>query len=438
MDENSTPEAAEPLFRRTLTRKRVTIPRLLGIAASIAMLGTGILVSRGGEPANAAICSAEVPLGALAPAVPEWCKAPLVGGSDTHQEGANSWVDEFNHGQSHAGLSGAYVEGQVGDAIDVIHFQHNQHWMADIQGDNGQWPTLGAAWIRPNRTFTPEGGKVVVEYEVAGPIAGTRDVNGLSDSWPEVVLTTAPTSSKLRQNGTYLYESFAGYWTFGCRMQQSQHPICALYEPADGYAGGPTRQWEVNQNGGDVTFDWGGDPSTPGLAGVWKGCNSVEDPDTLCRNKFRMELTASEMKLFVNGTLYYHAGFMDTQMSNVLNAPGGFYVYFGDFAYRIEQDVVVRFHWDRIAVNAGGGGGTTPPPPTNTAEPTSTPTQTPTATPTRTSTAAPTATPTRTATATATATPDDLPACRVAVQQFTRGKWRTIRYETVTGDYCMQ
>jgi hypothetical protein len=336
-------------------------------------------------------------------------------------------VDDFNHGQSHASLSTAYVEGKVGDAIDVIHFQHNDHWMADIQGDNGAWPTLGAAWARPDRTFRPENGKVVVEYEVAGPIAGTREVGGLSDSWPEVVLSTAPAPSKLRQNGTYLYESFAGYWTFGCRMQQSEHPICALYEPADGYAGGPTRQWEINQNGGDVRSDWGGDPSVSGLAGVWKACSSTQDPDTICRNKFRMELTPDAMKLFVNGTLYYEAALIDTKLGNVLNAPGGFYVYFGDFAYRIEQDVVVRFHWDRIAVNPDSGGSAPPP-----SEPTSTPT------PSSTPAAQPTATPTRTPTPTAAATPtvSNLPACRIAVQQFVNGKWRTIRYETVPRDYC--
>jgi hypothetical protein len=349
-------------------------------------------------------------------------------------EGANSWVDEFNHGQAHASLSSAYVQGKVGEAVDVLHFQHNQHWMTDIQGNNGQWPTLGAAWIRPNRTFRPEGGQVVIEYEVAGPIAGTRDVNGLSDSWPEVVVTTAPTSNKLRQNGTYLYESFAGYWTFGCRMQQSQHPICALYEPADGYAGGPTRQWEINQNGGEVAFDWGGDPSTPGLAGVWKACASTQDPDVVCRNKFRMELSSTEMKLYVNGTLYYHAGFMDTKMSNVLEAAGGFYVYFGDFAYRIEQDVVVRFHWDRLAVNPGGGG-TAPPAVTSTPTATNTPnaTSTPTATPTRTPTAA--STPTRTPTPSATVSQAP---CRLAVQQYINGKWRTVRYESVSGSYCTQ
>jgi hypothetical protein len=296
-------------------------------------------------------CDRETPLGALPPAVPEWCQPSLAPGADTAAEGANSWVDDFNHGQTHASLSSAYVDGKVGDAVEVIHFQHNEHWMADIVGQDDDWPTMGAAWIRPDRTFRPDEGTVVLEYEVAGPIAGTREVTGLGDSWPEVVLTTAPRPSALRQNGTYLYESFAGDWTFGCRMQQSQHPICALYEPADGHAGGPARQWEINQNGTEVAFQQGGDPTVEGLGGVWKACTSVEDPDTVCRNKFRMELTSSEMKLFVNGTPYYHAGFIDSGMSNILDAPEGFYVYFGDFAYRIEGGVVVRFHWDRIAVN---------------------------------------------------------------------------------------
>jgi hypothetical protein len=38
-------------------------------------------------------------------------------------------------------------------------------------------------------------------------------------------------------------------------------------------------------------------------------------------------------------------------MGRILNSPGGFYVYFADFAYRIQNDEVIRFHWDHLAVN---------------------------------------------------------------------------------------
>jgi len=55
---------------------------------------------------------------------------------------------------------------------------------------------------------------------------------------------------------------------------------------------------------------------------------------------------------------YYHAtpcndrtGCTTGQLGQILNAPGGFYIYFADFAYRIENDAVIRFHWDHLAVN---------------------------------------------------------------------------------------
>lgn len=342
---------------------------LLILTSVVAALGVGALIV---VTTYAAICNGVVPLGAIAPAVPEWCQAPLPAGIDTHVESANAWVDNFNHGQSHAGLNSSYARGKAnGGAIDVLHFQHNNHWMADIQGDNGQYPTMGAAWMRPDRTFNLENGKLVIEFEFAGPIAGTRNAPGIGDTWPEFTLTSDPSPANLRQNGTYLYETFAGSWTFGCRMQQSKHPICALYEPQDGPPAFPYRRWEINQNGGDVISEInGGDHVGTGDAidQAWKGCTSVQDPDTLCRNFHRIEITSTTIKFFINGVPGYSAVLKNNELGNVLNNP--FYVYFGDFAYQIEQNVVVRFHWDHLAINPEALGSPTPTP---TVTPTSTP-----------------------------------------------------------------
>jgi len=358
--------------------------------------------------AQAGACTGDVPMGAIAPARPIWCEM-LTPGRDTHTAGTNSWVDEFNHGQSMARLNPAYVEGFFGPG-DVRHFQHNEHWMLDIES-HGKNALIGA-WMRPNRSFrTQSDGWLVVEFVVAGPIAGTRDADQISDSWPEFVLSTAPAppgvqswGSALRKNGTYLYEAFPGFWTFGCRMQQSRHPICALYMNDLGTAGTkPSRLWEINQNGGEVTFQYGGDPTTPGLANVWKSCNTVQDPDVVCRNHFRWEIRANEVRLFVNGVLYYQAGLIDSALNNILNAPGGVHVFFGDFAYRMSPGRPLRFHWDRIAINpntAGSVGGGVPQPPPAASQPTPTPTPTrpagSSATPTPTRTPTPSATPTRT------------------------------------------
>jgi hypothetical protein len=354
--------------------------------------------------ALAGACTSQTPMGAVSPSRPIWCEA-LAPGRDTHTEGTNSWVDGFDHGQTFADLNPRYVEGFFGNG-DALHFQHNNHWMVDIES-HGSGALIGA-WMRPNRTFRLQSdGTLVVEFEVATPIADTRENGSLSDSWPELVISTAPAppgiqewGSALRRNGTYLYEAFPGYWTFGCRMQQSKHPICALYMDDYGTAGTkPSRRWEINQNGGEVSFERGGGPG--GLApDAWKGCNTTQDPDVVCRNKFRWEIRADEVKLYSNGTLFYHAGLINTEMNNILRAQNGFYVFFGDFAYRFEPGRALRFHWDRVAINPAGG--TTPPPPT------ATPTRTPIATPTRTPVPTPGTTPAPTiGPATGTVTFDD-------------------------------
>lgn len=378
--------------------------RILGLAAALGIMmgGFALAQSRPDHSAHAAYCDAAVPLGAISPAIPEWCKLPLATGIDTHVEGANSWVDNFDHGQTHATLNSSYRTYTIGDGGDTLHFQHNNHWMVDIQTDaDNQYPTLLAAATRPNRSFKSENGLVVVEFEVAVPIAGTRDATQISDSWPEFVVTLVPDYVKpyqyswLRPNGTYVYEGFPQDWTFGCRIQQSRHPICALYKPdndgVDNYAGGPDRLWEINQNGGDVTDEFGGDPSSVPNPNVWKTCSSVDDPDTVCRNQFRVELTSNRIKIFVNGVRWYEAGLIDNNLGNIINNSSGFYYYLGDFAYRIEGNTTLRFHWDHLAVNPESGGGSPPPTPTPTsALPTNTPTATPTVAP---ATPTPTATP---------------------------------------------
>jgi hypothetical protein len=296
-------------------------------------------------------------MGAISPAVPEWCALPLGPAITTHSNGGNSWVDNWQHGSSHGALgnvSDGYVTGDFG-SCDTIHFRHNQHWMVDHAGDNGQYPTSCGSWLRPDRTFTAAGGKVVVEGEVAGPIATTHGQDGLSDSWAELIISTAPRASSLRKNGTYAYEAFPGAYTVGVRIATTdRRPITALYNNGSAFAGGPDRLWEINQNGGEVRFEEGGGPySSAAHDSSYRVCDSADDPDTLCRNLFRWELykVSGEyvQDLYVNGLLYYRAGIVGAALDNILNGP--FYVYFAEFSYRIHTNAVVRFHWDRIAVN---------------------------------------------------------------------------------------
>lgn len=272
-----------------------------------------------------------------------------------------------------AEIADAYVTGTVNDAGVSRHFLHANHWMADIRSDSGEYPTLLATWMRPARTFTPKpDGTVVIEFEVATPIAGTRDVAGLSDSWPEFAISTAPAPtgdnpwfSDFLRNGTYFYEAFSRADVMGCRIQQSRQPICAFYGAGSTGAGAPDRLWEINQNGTDVVpgSEYGGSPSIAGLSNAWATCSATDDPDTVCRNLFRVTLTANTIRIDVKkpgGSFvrYYEAtpcndrdGCSTGQMGRILNNPGGFYVYFAGFAYRIEDNEVLRFHWDRLAVN---------------------------------------------------------------------------------------
>jgi hypothetical protein len=312
----------------------------------------------------------ETPLGALPPAKPMLCDV-LGRAVDTTKVGPNSWVDNFDHGAMMSRLPTSYVQGRVGSGGVSRHFLHNNHWMVDIRSDSGEYPTLLAAWMRPRARFQPKpSGRVVIVFETATPIAGTRDVDAISDSWPEFAISTAPAptgmnpwGSALLRNGTYFYEAFAKADVMGCRMQQSRHPICAFYRAGSDTAGAPDRLWEVNQNGTDVKFEFGGDPSVPGLADAWAACSRTDDPDTVCRNTFRVTLTRSAIRIAVKKpggefVRYYaavpcndRAGCAEGQLGRILDHPGGFYVYFADFAYRIENDEVIRFHWDRIAIN---------------------------------------------------------------------------------------
>src|SRR5688572_23616279 len=84
------------------------------------------------QPLEAAICNNDVPLGGVAPQRPEWCDHTGKVSVDTHHEGSNAWVDDFNHGNEHAKISGAYRVGTAnGDACDILHWAHNNHWMID-------------------------------------------------------------------------------------------------------------------------------------------------------------------------------------------------------------------------------------------------------------------------------------------------------------------
>src|SRR5207248_3535910 len=90
-------------------------------------------------------------------------------------------------------------------------------WAGDSAGATNNGMTL-----RPNRSFTFEHGKLVVEADVA---AGVLDYNNAV--WPEITVSMAPQPTNDIVDSLYAYGAFGGYWTVGCRLHQSIS-ICSM------------------------------------------------------------------------------------------------------------------------------------------------------------------------------------------------------------------
>jgi len=301
----------------------------------------GIVV---GQPINV-FC--ETPLGALPPAVPTWCN-PGTSGDPTFKSGKNSWLDDFNHGLSNAGIGPGYQQfGMPADDegyYKAQQFRHNNHWMVDIapHQPSGIKPPYGGGFVflRPDRAFTFQDGTLVVEADVAAGVADYID-----DVWVEVIVATAeaPTYSI---DDLYAYGQFGGQWAFGCRLDPERYPICDLKNDRDNtpqndhasqtYQISPT----VKPPGASVT---GGHPQP-----AWRACAGTA-PDENCRDRFRLELTKTTFALFVNGTRYFSATNLPP-LPEAMTA-GPVYVYFANTVSSLITADVIRFHWDRLAIN---------------------------------------------------------------------------------------
>src|SRR5437764_472059 len=177
-------------------------------------------------------------------------------------------------------------------------------------------------------------------------------------------------------------------------------PVCSLYAPTP-RAGDPAlfgtsagRVWEMSNFEHVGTTSFGGFPAN-GLEKLWRTCVN-EDPDTTCRDRFRMELTKTSVTLYVNGSKYFEQTGLKVPFPDEL-VNGDVYVYMAGWQVRQPAETI-RFHWDHLAINpaagpsAAPGFGSSPPPTPTTLPPPTTPTATPTPSP---------VSPTPTATATA-------------------------------------
>ena len=286
------------------------------------------------------------PIGGIAPQTPMFCM-PLGSAPTTFTQGANSWVDDFNHGASMAAMGGGYVVYEnIGGIPRSATFRHNDHWMVDVDPASS-YLIRGGSFTRPDRSFRFVNGTLIVETEVASGIVD-YDGDRRGEAWPEIVISTASRPSQPSEGGLpdegYAYGYFKNAYTVGIRLHTYQIPIAAYFDPSG------QRVWEINHfrpEGGNVV---GGYPSF--APGAWRQCAGT-DPDVNCRDKFRFEITKSSITLYVNGQLYIRDSNLPANMQisdQMINSP--VYVYMASWVTdQKAQRYPFRFHWDRIAVN---------------------------------------------------------------------------------------
>jgi hypothetical protein len=300
------------------------------------------------------------PLGAIPPGPPVWC-LPLAPGRSTARSGANSWTDLFDSGLDHAALPPVYrvFEAARRSQIRVTkHFAHNGHWMVDVSGTGfppGEYAedlrdleaalNWGGGLMRPDRTFRFVRDRLVVEFDVA---AGMQAYN---EGWPEIVVTTAAAPTGIEVDQLHAIGLFGGAASVGCRLYTDRTSKCSAYDATGRHFRDGGRIFELSADrdeGARVAF--GGAPTTASLSSAWHEC-APTDPDTKCRDRFRLEIERDAIRLSVNGTVYMeHAGLPAGKVLPRALLDGDVYVYFASWAY-LAQPAVERFHWGRIAVN---------------------------------------------------------------------------------------
>jgi len=303
---------------------------------------------------------ATAPLAALPPELPIWCEETLAVADDTARLTDNSWSDGFTTTVSHARPSSSYVvferaraaSGATTTVYRTQTFVHNGHWMVDIAGHGapvGMYkesaedfyvgPNNGGALMRPSSAFRFVDGALVIEFDTS---AGMSAYGG--HVWPEIVVTTAAQPSHQETNGWYAAGLFGGSPAVGCALPSDRLSECRVYDAERITA------WLSAQSRGGAAETFGGTPASEPQRSAWHVCGPT-DPDTSCRDHFRIELRKDAITISVNGVPYMsHQGLPAASQlpGALLDSP--VYVYFGSWAYLVDNEVA-RVHWGRIAVN---------------------------------------------------------------------------------------
>jgi hypothetical protein len=289
--------------------------------------------------------STAVPAGAQSPAMPIWCQSPRLDPITSAVNASNGWVDEFNIKDSPTDstsrkLSNDYAEFTPVGGSET--FQHMNHWMPDVKPT--QLGGTGINMIRPTQSFRPHNGVLVIETEFAAAIPQYD----YDKAWGEIDITTGASPTENRPDGLYAYDQFMGHWTLGCRLQPSRNMTCALEDNTQRGANNGGRVWELSffQNIPGGTIEGGGPYGS--LANAWRECGST-DPDTFCRDKFRLEVAHDRLTLFVNGVKYQQHRLPANSVPPELLSQN-MYIYFSSVVQGLNAETA-RFHWDRVAVN---------------------------------------------------------------------------------------
>ncbi len=342
-----------------MVRTRIFVVAIALVVGSLAYADGSRASPAASQSALAYCASIGVPLGALPPAVAAWCESDGPS-ADTAVHVGNSWNDSFAGGAVHGKVPTSYrvFDSPRSKALRATtvdrteHFFHNGHWMVDIRGGgapNGIYegsakdfftgPNNGGGLMRPDASFTFEDGHLVVEFEVAAGMTAYGD-----HVWPELVVTTAPAPSDRETNGWYAAGLFGGYPAIGCAFPADRLSECRVYD-AD-----KITAWLSAQSAGGAKTMFGGAPTTEPQRSAWHLCAEA-DSDSLCRDRFRVDLSRDTIKISVNGVPYMeHRGLPPSAQlpEEMLRSP--VYVYFASWAYLVEP-TVARVHWGRIAIN---------------------------------------------------------------------------------------
>jgi hypothetical protein len=376
-----------------------------GLAAATVLFASFI----GPVPASADACTGAPVGGSNLPGDPEpaaaiWCSpvtatAPSTGAPD----GFGGWIDTFANGVSGAAPANIPSAYTLQDSISAgggtsrsQHWTMNDYWGSDI----AKTANFNGSDLSPNQTVRFQGGKLVLEADVAAAEPGFVDSNGGDVAWTEVVWSAQQTlNSANTDDALYSYGYHRGFWTAGCRLQATRSLTCAVEADHDlasttgdqfpCFSTPPARVMELSghQQCGITHSGFSVDFGAP--AAAWRICPAgTVDP---CLDRFRFEWSQAGFVAYVNGIKFaedsgWPAG---SQLpASIVDGSTPVFAHFADWGDFSDTNVY-RFHWARIAANphdaagnllppsASPTFGTTQPPPSPTPTSRPTPTTTP-------------------------------------------------------------